>query len=106
VERAVLSFTLKPGAEAEVIALNQEFEPRQREANAGISGLRGWDKYVLRGRYVDIIDYEGELDEILAQAGKQAAHQEFLERMHPLIQEMPSDVPECFMRRISHYSAR
>jgi hypothetical protein len=105
VERAVLMFTLKAGKEQDAEALNREFEPRQREANARIAGLAGWDKFVLKGKYVDVIDFEGSLDEILAQAGQAEAHQQFLERMHPLIEETREEVPGCFMRRISHYSA-
>ena len=104
-ERAVLMFTLKPGKEQDVEALNQEFEPRQRLANAGISGLHGWDKFVLKGKYVDVIDYEGSLDDVLAQAGQAEAHQQFLERMHPLIEETREEVPGCFMKRISHFAA-
>ena len=105
-ERAVLMFTLKPGKEQDVEALNREFEPRQRLANAGISGLQGWDKFVLKGKYVDVIDFEGSLDDILGQAGQAEAHQQFVERMHPLIEETREEVPGCFMRRISHYSAQ
>jgi hypothetical protein len=104
-ERAVLILTLKPGKEAEAEALNRDFEPRQREANRGISALKGWDKFVLKGKYVDVIDYEGSLDDVLAQAGQTEAHQEFLSRMHPLIEETREDVPGCFMKRVSHYSA-
>jgi hypothetical protein len=104
--RTVLMFTLVPGAEEDAIALNREFEPRQREANAQIQGLRGWDKFVLKGRYVDVIDYDGELDDVLKQAGQADAHKQFLERMHPLIQETREEVfPGCLMQRISHYSA-
>jgi hypothetical protein len=103
-ERSVLLFTLKPGKEEEAEELNREFEPRQREANKAIPGLRGWDKFVLKGKYVDVIDYEGSLDEILGLAGQAEAHQEFLARMHPLIEETREEVPGCFMRRISHYS--
>jgi predicted HicB family RNase H-like nuclease len=105
VERAVLLFTLKPGKEQEAEALNAEFEPRQREANAKITGLHGWDKFVLKGKYVDVIDYEGSLDDVLAQAGQAEAHQQFLERMHPLIEETREEVSGCFMKRISHYAA-
>lgn len=104
-DRAVLMFTLKPGKEREAEALNREFEPRQREANAGIAGLRGWDKFVLKGKYVDVIDFEGSLDDVLAQAGQSEAHSQFLERMHPLIEETREEVPGCFMKRLSHYSA-
>lgn len=104
-ERAVLMFTLKPGREAEAEALNREFEPRQREANKTIPGLAGWDKFVLKGKYVDVIDFEGSLDDVLAQAGQAEAHQEFLSRMHPLIEETREEVPGCFMKRISHYVA-
>jgi hypothetical protein len=105
VERAVLMFTLKPGKEQEVEALNAEFEPRQREANAHIASLKGWDKFVLKGKYVDVIDFEGSLDDVLAQAGQAEAHQQFLERMHPLIEETREEVPGCFMKPISHYSS-
>jgi hypothetical protein len=104
-ERAVLIFTLKPGMEEEAERLNREFEPRQRAANADISGLKGWDKFILKGKYVDVIDYEGNLDEIFSSAGEKEAHQQFLERMHPLIEETREEVPGCFMKRISHYSA-
>src|SRR5438034_9794130 len=103
--RTVLMFTLKQNAEDDAIALNREFESRQREANAKIQGLRGWDKFVLKGRYVDVIDYDGELEDVLKQAGQADAHKQFLERMHPLIEETREEVfPGCVMQRISHYS--
>jgi hypothetical protein len=103
--RAVLILTVKPGKEGEAEHLNREFEPEQQRANGEIRNLRGWDKYILNGKYVDVIDYEGDLDDILEEAGTKPAHQGFLERMHPLIEEAQEQIPDCFMKRVSHYAA-
>jgi hypothetical protein len=104
-ERAVLIFTLKPGKDEEAERVNQEFESPLQAANTEISGLEGWDKFVLKGRYVDVIDYRGCLDAILGEAQQNEAHQQFLVRLHPLIEETKEEVADCFMRRVFHFSA-